>query len=87
MDKESAVCFNCKFWEIEPGALDQKHRSIARKLTSSENIPSGMYGKCRATFRAQNGEEHYYDMGTLAPTPCVARNDKGNILFEPIPVG
>ena len=87
MNAERAICFNCEHWAAEPGVLDEKHRTISRKLADGEKeVPPEMYGKCKAIFIDQVGEEIRLDMGTLAPTNCIASDDNGNILFEPVPI-
>ncbi len=88
MDKERRICFNCRHWAIEPGALDEKHRVISRNLASEEKeVPPEMYGKCKAVFFNKDGQQIEFDMGTLAPTNCIAVDDDKNTLFEPVPVG
>jgi len=45
MNAERAICFNCKHWAAEPSVLDEKHRTISRKLADGEKeVPSAMYG-------------------------------------------
>lgn len=76
------ICFNCKFWSIEPGALGTKESRIARKLEST--YPE--YGKCNAEFTNSLGElERFRPFGTLDSQPCIALDDDGKQLFQEAP--
>lgn len=78
MGKEQ-ICFNCKHWALEPGALDKKHRIIAKRMAGeSASVPADMYGKCKAADPPR---------GSLAPTPCFVYDERGNKAFEPVPIG
>lgn len=78
MNKERAICFNCNHWALEPDALDKRERDLAKRMAGDETkVPADMYGKCGAIKP---------NLGTLAPTECVAFDDDGNKLFEPVPV-
>lgn len=77
-----SVCFYCKHWILEPGALNERKKTILARTGS--NLP-GIYGKCQAEFEDQYGERAFYDMGTTSSMECRAVDDQGNQLFEENP--
>ena len=82
------VCANCRFWEIELGALEGKEKNAAQRVTRGKTDTfKATYGKCRAEYINQDGELAIYNMGTLGSMRCAAEDDKGNKLFDPVPMG
>lgn len=81
--EKDKVCFNCQFWHLDIEALDARHRLLAQKAAGKDiTVPAGLFGNCKARYVDKSGMPQQHNMGTLAPQLCIARDDRGRVLFE-----
>lgn len=79
------ICLFCKNWKPDKLSLSEEAVKQVIELEGSRgNIQTGVYGKCRARYIDQDGEEQVYDKGTFGASVCSAIDDKGNKLYEKV---
>jgi len=79
MPENKKICFNCKHWQIDSDQLPLSRTHYIKK----GKVPNA-HGKCTATFTDTNGNPQRYDNGMLGGSSCVAEDDRGKELFNPV---
>lgn len=71
-EKQLGNCKDCAFWHPEPSVINI-------------NLGKDLYGKCKATFKDQEGNQQVWNSGSQGSSECFAVDDKKNKLFTPKP--
>lgn len=83
MSQEALLRWQGLVTKLAQASVGEKDQSALELLGPLMQI----YGHCLAEYDGLDGEHYAYDHGSMGAQECFAKDDRGNVLFEAVPLG